>query len=52
LSKQLLKDDRGGVAARIEQEGSIFVDRLRSPEFQEAVSAFLEKRAPHFSRFS
>ena len=52
LTKQLLKDDRGGVAARIEQEGSIFVDRLRSPEFQEAVSAFLEKRAPHFSRFS
>jgi enoyl-CoA hydratase/carnithine racemase len=52
LSKHLLKDDRGGVAERIEQEASIFVDRLRAPEFQEAVSAFLEKRAPDFSRFS
>ena len=52
LSKQLLKDDRGGVTERIEQEASIFVDRLRAPEFQEAASAFLEKRVPDFSRFS
>jgi enoyl-CoA hydratase/carnithine racemase len=52
LTKQLLKDDRGGVAERIEQEASIFVDRLRAPEFQEASSAFLEKRIADFSRFS
>jgi enoyl-CoA hydratase/carnithine racemase len=52
LSKQLLKDDGGDVAARIEQEASIFMDRLRAPEFQEAANAFLEKRAPDFSRFS
>jgi enoyl-CoA hydratase/carnithine racemase len=52
LTKQLLKDDRGGVAVRIEQEADIFVDRLRAPEFQEAASAFLEKRSADFSRFS
>ena len=52
LTKQLLKDDRGGVGVRIEQEADIFVDRLKSPEFQEAVSAFLEKRPPDFSRFN
>jgi enoyl-CoA hydratase/carnithine racemase len=52
VSKQLLKDDRGEVAERIEQEAGIFVDRLRAPEFQEAASAFLEKRAADFSRFS
>jgi enoyl-CoA hydratase/carnithine racemase len=52
LTKQLLKDDRGGVAVRIEQEADIFVERLRSPEFQEAASAFLEKRPPDFSRFN
>ncbi|MBV8337846.1 MAG: enoyl-CoA hydratase [Alphaproteobacteria bacterium] len=52
LTKQLLKDDRVGVAIRIEQEADIFVDRLNSPEFQEAASAFFEKRPPDFSRFS
>jgi enoyl-CoA hydratase/carnithine racemase len=52
LTKRLLKDDRGGVAVRIEQEADIFVDRLKSPEFQEASSAFLEKRPPDFSRFN
>jgi enoyl-CoA hydratase/carnithine racemase len=52
VSKQLLKDDRGEVAERIEQEAGIFVDRLRAPEFQEAASAFLEKRAADLSRFS
>jgi enoyl-CoA hydratase/carnithine racemase len=52
LSNQLLKDYRGGVAERIEQEASIFMDRLKAPEFREAASAFLEKRAPDFSRFS
>ena len=52
LTKQLLKDDRGGVAVRIEQEADIFVERLKAPEFQEAASAFLEKRPPDFSRFN
>jgi enoyl-CoA hydratase/carnithine racemase len=52
LTKQLLKDERGGVGVRIEQEADIFVDRLKAPEFQEAASAFLEKRPPDFSRFN
>ena len=52
LTKQLLKDDRGGVDVRIEQEADLFLERLKAPEFQEAASAFLEKRPPDFSRFS
>lgn len=48
-TKRLLKDDTPGVAARIEVEGEAFSERLRSPEFQEAVQAFLEKREPNFA---
>jgi len=29
----------------------VIAERLESPETQEALSAFLEKRAPDFSRF-
>ena len=52
ITKQLLKDDRAGVSLRIEQEGSIFRERLRSPELKEAASAFLDKRAADSSRFT
>jgi enoyl-CoA hydratase/carnithine racemase len=51
LSKELLRDDRAGIALRIQQEGSLFLAQLRSPEFQEAGTAFLEKRSADFSRF-
>jgi enoyl-CoA hydratase/carnithine racemase len=51
VSKELLRDDRAGIALRIQQEGSLFLAQLRSPEFQEAGTAFLEKRPADFSRF-
>jgi enoyl-CoA hydratase/carnithine racemase len=51
LAKGLMKDDRTGISARIEQEAGIFVDRLASPEFREAGTAFLERRPADFSRF-
>jgi len=52
LTKQLMKKrHRGGIAETIAEETRIFSERLSSPEAKEAMSAFLEKRKPDFSRF-
>lgn len=48
-TKQLLKDDSAGVAKRMTDEAQLFSERLQSPEFVEAVTAFLQKRPPDFS---
>jgi enoyl-CoA hydratase/carnithine racemase len=39
------------LAETIREETKIFTERLSSPEAKEALSAFLEKRKPDFSRF-
>lgn len=47
-TKQLLRDDTPGLADRIEAELARFAQRLQSPEFAEAVQAFMDKREPDF----
>jgi enoyl-CoA hydratase/carnithine racemase len=48
LTKRLLRDDTAGLGERMTTEFELFVQRLQSPEFVEAVSAFMQKREPNF----
>ncbi len=52
LTKKLLKSAATTVAGRMEEEGRHLATQLLSAEFQEAATAFFEKRPPDFSRFS
>jgi len=38
-----------GISSAMESENAMFIERLRSPEAQEALRAFFEKRKPDFS---
>jgi enoyl-CoA hydratase/carnithine racemase len=48
LTKALLKAGQAEIAARMDEEGRLFTERLQSDELKEAVAAFFEKRAPNF----
>lgn len=47
-TKKLMRDT-DALLTRIQQEGTLFAERLKSPEAREAFAAFAERRAPDFS---
>jgi len=49
-AKALLKADLAEVEAAIDAEVAAYAERLASAELKEAVTAFLEKRPPDFSK--
>ncbi len=52
-TKQLLRYAKTAtVPERMAEEGALFAAALTSPESQEAMRAFMEKRTPDFSRFA
>lgn len=51
LTKQLMRN-RAALTKRMEEEGALFAERLKSPEAAEAFAAFLERRPPDFEKFS
>ena len=52
LTKQLMKRPlASAIADQMAEEARLFAERLDSAEAKEALSAFLEKRKPDFSRF-
>ena len=51
-TKSLLnRPNREALRETMLEEGTLFAERLRSPEAAEAFRAFMEKRSPDFSRF-
>jgi enoyl-CoA hydratase/carnithine racemase len=51
-TKHLMRRGKPDLADRIGEELELFRERVQSPEAAEAFTAFIEKRAPDFSRFS
>lgn len=52
LTKALMKRQPEPVVARMAEEARHFGAQLASPEVREAITAFMQKRAPDFSSFS
>jgi enoyl-CoA hydratase/carnithine racemase len=51
LTKNLMRN-RPALTQRMQEEGALFAERLRSPEAAEAFSAFMQRRPPDFTTVS
>jgi enoyl-CoA hydratase/carnithine racemase len=51
ITKELMRGDTAPLIELIEKEMRLFGEQARSPELEEAVMAFLQKREPDFSKF-
>lgn len=51
-TKALLRAAYPSLKETLSREGATFIDRLGSPETAEAITAFLEKRTPDFSKLA
>lgn len=50
-AKMLINLPPEDIKDRIVREGGLFAEQLRTDEFKEAVTAFMERRTPDFSKF-
>ena len=50
-AKQLINAPGEDLLSRIAREGALFTEQLHSAEFKEAATAFMERRAPDFSKY-
>jgi enoyl-CoA hydratase/carnithine racemase len=50
-AKELMQAPEEPADQRMRREGAVFAEMLSSPEFAEAVAAFMERRQPDFSQF-
>ena len=48
-TKKLMRDKQR-ILARIDEEGTVFAERLKTAEAREAFSAFAERRQPNFTK--
>ena len=49
-TRALMRGDEAALAAHMQREMALFASAVRGPEAREAATAFLEKRAPDFTR--
>ena len=52
VATKTLMRDAAAIRQQMQTESQVFVDRIKTPEAQEAFMAFAQRRAPDFSRFA
>lgn len=47
-TKRLVRSNRRAITERMQKEGALFAEQLKSPEFMEAAMAYMQRRLPDF----